>query len=128
MAIVGTIIPPFVIISIISYCYSAFRTNWVISEMLEGMQAGVAAVIASVTYDMGADIVKQKDESGDIDHDSCICCILHIGDKCRVHSNCLWTCRRLQRSNEKRRERGHKKTEDTSDENTEKRPGKWGME
>lgn len=64
VAIIGTIIPPFVIISIISYCYSAFRTNWVISEILEGMQAGVAAVIASVTYDMGADIVKQKDDLG----------------------------------------------------------------
>lgn len=61
VAIIGTIIPPFVIISIISYCYSAFRSNWVISQLLEGMQAGVAAVIASVTYDMGRDVVKQRD-------------------------------------------------------------------
>ena len=61
VAIVGTIIPPFVIISIISYCYSAFRSNWMISQMLEGMQAGVGAVIASVTYEMGAGIVKEKD-------------------------------------------------------------------
>lgn len=61
VAIVGTIIPPFVIISVISYCYSAFRNNWVISQLLEGMQAGVAAVIASVTYDMGKDVVKQRD-------------------------------------------------------------------
>ena len=61
VAIVGTVIPPFVIISIISYCYSAFRSNWVISQLLEGMQAGVAAVIASVTYDMGKDVVKQRD-------------------------------------------------------------------
>ena len=29
--------------------------------MLEGMQAGVGAVIASVTYEMGAGIVKVKD-------------------------------------------------------------------
>ena len=29
--------------------------------MLEGMQAGVGAVIASVTYEMGAGIVKEKD-------------------------------------------------------------------
>lgn len=64
VAIIGTIIPPFVIISVISYCYNAFRSNWVISQMLEGMQAGVAAVIASVTYDMGADIVKQRDDLG----------------------------------------------------------------
>ena len=60
VAIIGTIIPPFVIISIISYCYSAFRTNCVISEMLEGMQAGVGAVITCVTYEMGAGIVHGK--------------------------------------------------------------------
>lgn len=62
VAIIGTILPPFTIISIISYCYNAFRSNWVVSQMLEGMQAGVAAVIASVTYDMGKDVVKQRDD------------------------------------------------------------------
>ena len=31
------------------------------AQMLSGMQAGVGAVIASVTYDMGAPIVKEKD-------------------------------------------------------------------
>lgn len=31
------------------------------SQMLEGMQAGVGAVIASVTYEMGAGVVKEKD-------------------------------------------------------------------
>ena len=45
-AITATIIPPFVIISLISACYAAFRDN------LEGMQAGVGAVIASVVYEM----------------------------------------------------------------------------
>lgn len=29
--------------------------------MLEGMQAGVGAVIASVTYEMGAGVLKEKD-------------------------------------------------------------------
>ena len=33
----------------------------VIDRLLSGMQAGVGAVIASVTYDMGAPIVKEKD-------------------------------------------------------------------
>lgn len=37
------------------------RSNFFISQMLEGMQAGVGAVIASVTYEMGAGIVKEKD-------------------------------------------------------------------
>ena len=47
VAIIGTIIPPFVIISLISAFYHAFRDNYLVSQMLEGMQAGVGAVIAS---------------------------------------------------------------------------------
>ena len=61
VAILGTILPPFIIISVISVCYHAFRSNFYVAEMLSGMQAGVGAVIASVTYDMGAPIVKEKD-------------------------------------------------------------------
>ena len=61
VAIIGAIIPPFVIITILSMCYQAFRDNWLVSQMLEGMQAGVGAVIASVTYEMGAGVVKEKD-------------------------------------------------------------------
>ena len=60
VAIIGTIIPPFLIISVISACYNAFRSNYFVSQMLEGMQAGVGAVIASVTYEMGAVIVQDK--------------------------------------------------------------------
>ena len=61
VSIIGTIIPPFLIISVISVCYQAFRDNFFVSQMLEGMQAGVGAVIASVTYEMGAGVVKEKD-------------------------------------------------------------------
>lgn len=61
VSIIGTVIPPFVIIALLSVCYNAFRTNELVSQMLEGMQAGVGAVIASVTYEMGAGIVKEKD-------------------------------------------------------------------
>ena len=59
-AIIGTIIPPFLVISLISVCYNAFRDNFIVSQMLSGMQAGVGAVIASVTYEMGAGIVHGK--------------------------------------------------------------------
>ena len=59
-AITATIIPPFVIISLISVFYNAFQSNYVVSLMLEGMQAGVAAVIAAVVYDMAAGIVRGK--------------------------------------------------------------------
>jgi len=59
-AIIGTIIPPFVILSVIFYFYAAFSSNYIVKTVLDGMQAGVGAVIASVVWDMGADIARQK--------------------------------------------------------------------
>ena len=53
-AIFGTVLPPFLIISVISVFYQIFRDNFIISELLDGMQAGVGAVIASVVWDMAA--------------------------------------------------------------------------
>ncbi len=61
VAILGTILPPFVILSVISVCYNVFRENFFVAQMLSGMQAGVGAVIASVTYDMAAPIIKERD-------------------------------------------------------------------
>ena len=60
-AVLGTIIPPFLIISVISVGYHSFRDSYIISQILEGMQAGVGAVIVSVVYEMGAGIVQEKD-------------------------------------------------------------------
>ena len=59
-AITATIIPPFFIISIVSVFYNMFRNNFFVSQMLEGMQAGVGAVIASVVYEMGSGIARGK--------------------------------------------------------------------
>lgn len=60
VAITATILPPFVIISVISVFYETFRDNFLVSQMLTGMQAGVGAVIASVVWQMGADVVRSK--------------------------------------------------------------------
>ncbi len=60
VAITATIIPPFLIISLISVFYNAFRNNYVVSKMLEGMQAGVGAVIAAVVYEMANGIFHGK--------------------------------------------------------------------
>lgn len=63
-AVAGTILPPFLILSVISVCYDAFHSLQIISWMLEGMQAGVSAVIASVVWDMAGGITKEKDLIG----------------------------------------------------------------
>ena len=60
VAIFATIIPPFLIISMISIFYTLFRDNSFIAYILEGMQTGVGAVIASVSYQIGADIVSKS--------------------------------------------------------------------
>ena len=63
VAILATILPPFLVIAVISLFYQAFRSNVYVSRVLAGMQAGVGAVIASVVWDMGADIARQKSVS-----------------------------------------------------------------
>lgn len=59
-AIFGTILPPFIIISLISFCYQAVEENQIIQYALAGMQVGVGAVIADVVFEMGSGIVKEK--------------------------------------------------------------------
>lgn len=61
VTIFGTILPPLIIISIISMFYQAFRSNPVVSAVLTGMQAGVAAVIADVIVTLGGNVAKQRD-------------------------------------------------------------------
>ena len=58
VATAATVIPPFIIISVISVFYTLFRENRCIAYIVDGMQAGVGAVIASVSIQMGFDIVK----------------------------------------------------------------------
>lgn len=61
VSILGTIIPPMVILSVISVFYQAFRTNEIVAVVLKGMQAGVAAVIIDVVLTLGGNVAKEKD-------------------------------------------------------------------
>jgi len=69
LAVLGTIIPPMIIISVISLFYNIFASNNYVELMLSGMQAGVAAVIMDVVCDLGIKVFKGKS-------------ILHIGMMC----------------------------------------------
>lgn len=60
VAVLGTIIPPMVILSVISFFYAAFATNPYVALVLKGMQAGVAAVILDVVWGLGSDVVKTR--------------------------------------------------------------------
>ena len=60
MAILGTILPPMIIISIISLFYEQFRTNPYIATALQVMRAGVAAVIFDVVINLAGNVLKTK--------------------------------------------------------------------
>ncbi len=60
VAIVATILPPLVIISVISLFYTQFRTNPVIAIALQVMRAGVAAVIVDVVWNLAKNICKTR--------------------------------------------------------------------
>ena len=60
VAALGTVLPPLLIIAVISVGYEAFRDNVYVSRVLRGMQAGVAAVIFSVVLRMAYDFVKAR--------------------------------------------------------------------
>lgn len=60
LSCVGAILPPLLILSVISAFYTAFASNLIIAAVLKGMQAGVAALIVDLVLDMYALIIKQR--------------------------------------------------------------------
>lgn len=60
LTVLGTVLPPLVIISVISLFYTAFRDNAVVSMAMAGMLAGVSAVICDVVISMARGIIQQR--------------------------------------------------------------------
>lgn len=60
ITVLGTVLPPLIIISVISFFYTAFRDNVIVNMAMTGMLAGVAAVICDVVITMGKGIFQKK--------------------------------------------------------------------
>ncbi len=60
VSVIGTILPPMIILSIISAFYVQFRSNRYVSAFLLGMQPAIAAIIADVTMTLGWNVIKKK--------------------------------------------------------------------
>ena len=59
-SVIATVRPPLTILTLSSCGYAAFSYNLFVGWMLNGMQAGVGAVIAQVVWEMGSGIVKDR--------------------------------------------------------------------
>ena len=57
-AVLGTMIPPLVIIAAISFFYGLLEDNAWFAAILQGMQAGVAAVLVDVVWKLGKNAAK----------------------------------------------------------------------
>lgn len=56
----AAIVPPLIILAMVSTWYNAFASNAWIANILQGMQAGVAALIVDLVVDMTYMIVKER--------------------------------------------------------------------
>lgn len=59
-AILGTALPPMIIISLIAVFYTQFRENQIIATALQVMRAGVAAVIFDVVVNLAKNVCRTK--------------------------------------------------------------------
>lgn len=59
-ASLGTVIPPFLIITLISFFYNAFSENEYVKLLLRGMGAGVAAVVLDVVCSLSEKYFKNR--------------------------------------------------------------------
>ena len=57
----GCILPSCIIVTLIAWFYLRYKKMKMFQSVLESLRPAVVALIASVTYDMGAGIVKKKD-------------------------------------------------------------------
>lgn len=60
LTVFGTVLPPLVIISVISLFYRAFRDNAIVNMAMAGMLCGVAAVICDVVINMAKTVFRQR--------------------------------------------------------------------
>ena len=57
VATLGTILPPMIILSVVSFFYAIFSANVWVAIVLKGMQAGVAAVILDAACSLGESVL-----------------------------------------------------------------------
>ncbi len=59
-AVIGTILPPMLILTAVSFFYQAFAANRYVAFLLKGMQAGVVAGILDVVCNLGGNVLKTR--------------------------------------------------------------------
>ena len=75
VSLAGTVLPPLIILSVISAAYMAFAENPIVKAVLAGMSAGVAAVMLDVVVTMVGKLIKNKDVTSFV---LCVCAFMAV--------------------------------------------------
>ena len=59
-ALLATVLPPLITLTVVSYCYDAFATNPYVRMFLKGMQCGVTAILLDVVLGLLVKQIKKK--------------------------------------------------------------------
>ncbi len=59
-ALLATVLPPLITLTVVSYCYDAFATNPYVRMFLKGMQCGVTAILLDVVLGLLMKQIKKK--------------------------------------------------------------------
>lgn len=57
VTVLGTVLPPLIILTVVSMFYAAFKSNAYVAMAMKGMQACVAAIIIDVVITMGKGVL-----------------------------------------------------------------------
>lgn len=60
IALAGTVLPPLIIMSLVSVLYSFIKGNVIVEAVFSGMRAAVAALVADVLITMSMGVAKEK--------------------------------------------------------------------
>ena len=60
VTVLGTVLPPLIILTVVSMFYSAFKSNVYVAMAMKGMQACMAAIIIDVVITMGKGVLAPK--------------------------------------------------------------------
>ncbi len=59
-ALLATVLPPLITLTVVSYCYDAFASNPYVRMFLKGMQCGVTAILLDVVLGLLVKQIKKK--------------------------------------------------------------------
>ncbi|MEF9962421.1 MAG: chromate transporter [Erysipelotrichaceae bacterium] len=60
VSVFGTVLPPLIILSIVSMFYASVRDNTLIAAIMKGMQVGVGVIIVDLVVTMGMSVFQEK--------------------------------------------------------------------